>query len=110
MVRAPGVRTTIDLRPRLAGPGIAARTLHVVRVGIVCRAAMSRVQFPTPIRTNLRPMARSITSPHGYSITIRVSAYMVRRIAPGRAVPVGRGPGEVHEVASGVLVPVEVAN
>ena len=30
--------------------------------------------------------------------------------APGRAVPVGRGPGEVHDVASGVLLPVHAAN
>ena len=42
--------------------------------------------------------------------TIRVSAYIVRRLAPGRAVPVGRGPGEVREVASGVLLPCHAAN
>ena len=43
--------------------------------------------------------------------TIRICAYIiVPRTAPGRAVPAGRGAGEVHEVASAVLVPVHAAN
>ena len=47
---------------------------------------------------------------HHSGHAIRVSVHMVRRTTSNRALAVGRGPGEVREVASGVFAPVQVAN
>ena len=42
--------------------------------------------------------------------TMRISAYIVRRITPGRAVPVGRVPVGVCHVAFRVKLPYHIAN